>query len=436
MKYLKKYYHYYLCFLLFFFGILFLGYNNTDNIWNYGMAHAIRIGEIPYRDFNIITTPLYAYLMSFFLLFSDQYLFFVFGQSFLGVFAYSFVYQMIGKKVFYLIPAILLGFGYLFFPNYNFLVLVFLVLLLYLEKEEKSDYLIGFILGLLVLTKHTMGVVIILCSFLSTKSIKKCWHRILGMLGLGILFVVFLLVTGAFPSFWNLSVAGLFDFGGNNHYRSPFFLVLSLICFLYCIYRFIKYKGDVSNYYYLGSFFFLFPLVDLFHFQYLACMTLILILMNLKDKEIPKVVKSGVIVLFVFSILLNVCYHADVYSHSQFSQTNHFMGYLTTREYEEHFQEVLEDYESRENNWMFNYHNMFFDIASNHPISYMDIPLYGNFGYDGTNSMIKKVDDMHDVYFYVSDHENIQYAKEIYEHIKETSTYSYSVWIFDVYYKE
>ena len=43
---------------------------------------------------------------------------------------------------------------------------------------------------------------------------------------------------------------------------------------------------------------------------------------------------------------------------------------------------------------------MIFDIASDHKITYFDVPLYGNFGYDGVNSMNKKIDDMHDVYFY------------------------------------
>ena len=127
MKYFKKYYKYYLCFLIFFFALLFFGYNNTDNIWNYGMAHAIHMGEIPYLDFNIITTPLYAFYMSFFLLFYDSYLTFLIGQSLLGVLCYYFVDKMIHKKVLFLIPIIGFGLFYLFFPNYNFLVFTFIV---------------------------------------------------------------------------------------------------------------------------------------------------------------------------------------------------------------------------------------------------------------------------------------------------------------------
>ena len=35
-----------------------------DIIWNYSFSHAIRLGEIPYKDFNIISTPLYSFIMS------------------------------------------------------------------------------------------------------------------------------------------------------------------------------------------------------------------------------------------------------------------------------------------------------------------------------------------------------------------------------------
>ena len=79
---------------------------------------------------------------------------------------------------------------------------------------------------------------------------------------------------------------------------------------------------------------------------------------------------------------------------------------------------------------------MFFDIASDHQITYFDIPLYGNFGYDGVESMKKKVEEMHDVYFYVKGSENIQYCKEVYQTIIDSSEYRYKVWEFDVYYKD
>ena len=433
MKYFKKYYKYYLCFLIIFFSLLFFGYNNTDNIWNYGMAHAIHMGEIPYLDFNIITTPLYAFYMSFFLLFYDSYLTFLIGQSLLGVLCYYFVDKMIHKKVLFLIPIIGFGLFYLFFPNYNFLVFTFIVMLMYFDKEDSNDYLIGVLLGLLVLTKHTMGAVIVICSFLSTKSFSKIMKRIVGMIGPGIIFLSYLLITRSFSSFWNLSIMGLFDFGGHNNYRSTIFMILSVILLLITIVQMIKNPKDRALYYILGSFFFVFPIVDLFHFQYIL---FLFVIYYLSKHEIPKVFYSAGIVLTIFFTLFNICYHSKVYMNAEFSSIKHFDGYLVKKDYQKGMKELLDDYRSGDNHYMFSFSNMFFDIASDHEITYFDIPLYGNFGYDGVDTMKEKVDAMHDVYFYVQSHPNIQYCDEVYDYIVESSVFQRKVWNYEVYYKE
>ena len=38
-----------------------------DEIWNYGFSYNIASGLIPYKDFNMITTPLYSMLGAVFL---------------------------------------------------------------------------------------------------------------------------------------------------------------------------------------------------------------------------------------------------------------------------------------------------------------------------------------------------------------------------------
>ena len=38
---------------------IFLVPNNMDEVWNYGFSLAIRMGEIPYNDFNMVIPPFY-----------------------------------------------------------------------------------------------------------------------------------------------------------------------------------------------------------------------------------------------------------------------------------------------------------------------------------------------------------------------------------------
>ena len=54
-------------FLISFFAIHVLGFSNTygDPINSYGFAKAISMGQVPYRDFNMIVTPLYAVVFTY-----------------------------------------------------------------------------------------------------------------------------------------------------------------------------------------------------------------------------------------------------------------------------------------------------------------------------------------------------------------------------------
>lgn len=59
---------------LFLFGV-FLLWNlilfpiTLDEIWNYGFSHSLYSGLVPYKDFNMVITPFYPFLMSIGLLF-------------------------------------------------------------------------------------------------------------------------------------------------------------------------------------------------------------------------------------------------------------------------------------------------------------------------------------------------------------------------------
>ena len=72
--------------------------NNNDPIAMYAFSHAIRMGEVPYLDFNIISTPLYAFIMSSGLFLFDNYLMFVIEQSILVVILFYFIFKLFDKK--------------------------------------------------------------------------------------------------------------------------------------------------------------------------------------------------------------------------------------------------------------------------------------------------------------------------------------------------
>ena len=59
--------------LTFIFGFFFYSIY-IDEVWNYGFAYSISKGLIPYKDFNMVITPLYPFLLSFFINLFGNYL--------------------------------------------------------------------------------------------------------------------------------------------------------------------------------------------------------------------------------------------------------------------------------------------------------------------------------------------------------------------------
>ena len=85
---------------------------------------------------------------------------------------------------------------------------------------------------------------------------------------------------------------------------------------------------------------------------------------------------------------------------------------------------------------MFSLSSMFFDISTNHKITYFDIPLYGNFGYNGVNNMKKRIDSIHDVYFFIQFNDDRQFSDEIYNYIKKVSKKQKELEGYEIYYKK
>lgn len=407
----------YILLFIFFFLILFLfGQDNTDNIWNYGVSHALRMGELPYRDYNSITTPLYQFIMSIGLFIYDSYLTFIIEQSILCVLLTIIVEKLVKKNTLVVLSISFFPLFYILFPNYNFLVILLLLYLLYLEKNNKSDKLIGIILGLLVLSKHTVGGCVLIFSLFATKDLKKSLNRLLFSLIPMSIFLIYLLITKTFFNFFDLCLFGLFDFASSNKFFSLFYTSVMIICLIYSIYSIIK-KKDILNYYLLPSFTLLLPIIDMFHSNYLILFFLIIIFTRepLINKTFPK--RFGIILIIV-TIFCNV-FAYSTYNNLNLSTTGHMKYLLCSKERKQYIKNVLEKYNSYKNTCMLSMYSMYFDIESNKKITFFDIPLYGNFGYNGLNRMKDKIDNMHNTYIFVLDNENRQYVNVLNDYVRE-----------------
>ena len=175
--------------------LILFSVNYADVTWNYGMSHAIKVGEIPYKDFNILMPPLSQYLMSILLFIKDSYLVFLFEQAIIVTLFFIFMYKLIGNKFILLLPIIAFPRFFFILPNYNFLAIFLILILLYLEKNNKNDYLIGVILSLIILTKHSIGLFFLLFTLIGTFDFSKIKKRLLGIIPLLVVFLIYLLIN-------------------------------------------------------------------------------------------------------------------------------------------------------------------------------------------------------------------------------------------------
>lgn len=259
----RKYYQLIELFLIFILTLLFNIFCNEltiDELWNYGFSYNIATGLIPYKDFNMVITPLYPLLGAIFLkLFSYTLLSY---QCFNAIICTIIFYYLKKStpKAYYLIYAIFLLFAS---PNYSVLCLLFIYVLMDMEEHHKNDYLIGIILGLLFLTKQNVGVFLCIPT-LFTKDFKKIFHRIAGFLIPNIILLVYLLKNNILNSFIEYCFLGLKNFAKDNLYLPKVNVVIVIVIIIYLIYEYCKTK-EIKLLYIISFQLFAYPIFDTYH---------------------------------------------------------------------------------------------------------------------------------------------------------------------------
>ena len=213
-------------------GIL-ITYSNADNdlIWNYGFSYNFANHLLMYKDYNMVITPLYPFLGGFLMrILGNNFLIFNLYNTILSTILYYYLYK---KYPHTFIPSIIL-ISFILRPSYNFLVL-FLVLILLNIKEEK-DFFIGFILGLLFLTKQSFILLILPSIYLITRP-KRLFKRVGAFFLPCLFFLIYFILTNTFLDFLNYTFLGLFSFSSkNSFFNLGTIFILSLIIYLFLYY--------------------------------------------------------------------------------------------------------------------------------------------------------------------------------------------------------
>lgn len=435
LKIIIKYVFLFLIFLVF---TLILSPVNIDEIWNYGFSYNIYKGLIPYKDFNMVLTPLYPMIMAGFL--------HIFGKGILSIhivnaiilcFSSHLLFKMYGKKAYLIIILFFLPF-YLTFPSYNTFLVVLTIILIFLEKEKKDnkniDYLIGVVLGLLILTKQTVGFCVLIGSMIYAGNKNKIGKRVAGCLIPILVFTIYLIATNSYSQFFDLCFLGLLDFSKNSQGFNVY-TIITIILLLINIYLIVKEKDKLAYY----SLFFssiTIPICDLAHLSpYLVIIS---------NFIIPKIKKDLINykALFVSSVLIaSILVFSDNYDGAKSAYPNDLNNFNYRYISKTHYdltKKILNWMDGKKEQIIFLDANAYyFRLIRDEKIGYIDLINQGNWGYHGSKKLLKTLSQYKNTYFFINKEDyksHNQIDKNTLEYIFKNGEKKEEINCYEIYY--
>lgn len=436
---MKKYVKYIIIFIAIVSFNLFVYPLDLDEIWCYGFSHNIYSGLIPYKDFNMIVTPFYAFLISIpFHLFGSNILVFHVFQAFLLTLGFKFLFDLIGRKTWILFLFIFIPITN-FFPGYNLFLFFLLIILIWLEEKSNykyKDYIIGTIIGISILTKQSVGVFFIIPSLFYIKDKKRIIKRMICAFIPCFIFLIYLILTRSLSNFIDLCFLGLFDFTTENGRTFTLGFYLTVILFILTIYFMIKDKKKIIYCYTLCFYSMAIPLFDAKHFG----LVFLIFLFNIfycKDIKINISYE-----LFALCSLLGVsiliCFFYYKFDISYPNNISKFEYRLI----EKNNISITLDVSSyiknnKDKEFMFlDINGYYFKLINDIPITYLDMFNKGNFGYNGSEKMLNRVKNSKNTLFFVDSHELLrgnQSDKKVIKYVIKHGKKIDSVSVYDVY---
>lgn len=442
---MKKYIKYIILFIIFITTMLFIYIPfRMDTYVNYGFSYGIVNGQIPYKDFNIIVPLFGPFLYSLGLLVNKSIFIYYVEQSILLIVFCYYLFKLMDKKAWIIITALfcpyIFCFSYTMFPGYNFLILLEIVLLIYLNEKEKPDTIIGIISGLSIITKQNVGLAIFLVTIiypiLKNKNIKGSIKRFLfGMIPI-ILFIVYLLISNSFNYFIDLCFLGMNDFK-NNFQINYFYLSLVCISLIIVIIQFIKNKKINSSYfYYLVYLTIIYPLIEVYHVSLFLFLAFIVYIYNSKIHVSKHIVSISFVTITLFvSSYCFVC--KDFFNEIKIYRYHYFPIEYLSKSKKKDIDTIIKL--NKKENVIFigdPSKTIFFTATSNKKLNNYYIMFKGNQGAKGIKGLMKNLEHENDMYYVISFDESCQIDTNISKTISNNYKLIRQLDHFSIYYKE
>lgn len=471
--------------------ILIRPLSNLDEIWNFNMARGIANGLVPYKDINMIITPLLSFITAIFLKIFGTEMFVTRILAAILAFINLFLeYRILKKlkvnpvtaKIFILVIAFI--FKDYFCLDYNFFVLTMGLIIILLElkfhdkNSTKHQILVGLFGGFAICTKQSIGLLI--CAVIVLNKLyfvrnrenvkqvcKQIIFRVVGIMIPIIIFVVYLIGTKSFSYFLDYCIYGIQTFSNKKSYldlmRSQSLvgalsIVIPIVIFVTIAENilFKITKKEKSNFYTLTIyslpiFAIVYPIADDIHLLIASMVTLVLlaylmdVFIKFLSKKINKdaskyvaeffhIVTTLSILFFTASVEIN---NMDLLSSlSKYKEVEHFKYIYIDNNLKKSIEEIDEYIVSQSKNvYILDSNSALYMIPIDRYTKDYDLFLIGNLGAGGENAQIEKIKNEDAKYLIMNDNYGLNWQNPITvrAYIKQNLVKSETIGIFDVY---
>lgn len=470
--------------------------NDLDELWNYNFSNCIAQGLVPYKDLNMITTPFLHILVGIVLKFTFNNLMVYRVICAVVSTGVLFLVYLIIKKIIenryisLILTCIFCCIYYNFFRlDYNFFsLLLFLIIeyieLLKIDKERifKHNLIIGVLIGLIICTKQTIGIFVLLAIIISElilyrkienkKLIKQILLILAGCIIPIIVLVVYLLINGAFYDFIDYTILGISTFKNSVSYIEllhnyyfiirlfaillPVFAVISII--VNTLYRKTEKKETVALLASIPMLIVIYPIANVDHFLVgiaplfiyflVTIYNLLKFICNKFNNKFIKYIKIAIKIFLALFIVYNVTvliYNniSKYINHAEdYSKIKHFENILNFKCVEERIKSFNEFKKDKNNIIIADSEACIYFIPQDKYNKDFDTFNIGNFGQKSEEGIIEHIKESKDMYYLVKNNDDylnwqapknvIYYIRNNLEH-KETVQF-YDI-VYDVYYK-
>ena len=411
-----------------------------DEIWTFQFARRILYGQVPYRDFFMIVSPLKAQIDSLFLkIFSDQLITLrwvgLFSSLVYGFLLYRLSIKFGLNKRNSLIPVVLFFFSYTFFPfnNYNWFSLILIALILFplsSTQNWKNALIVGLLSAFLVLTKQNVGIYMLI-GIIFYYWITRYKFTFISFIGfcIGLLpEILYFQTKSSLPDFLKIFYENWIAFFNEFVlHKSLIFTLFILFVFIFFM-LFVLFKEKIKKVLEIENLFLLiminfivlgfsFPIFDLVHLFFLLPYLFLLIFIKWKCET------NVIFYLLAFLIVFKgfSCYFSI--QNSSISSFQRFKMIPIDQNLERSIS-LINDFQIKQmaagnHPYVIDYQNVLYDVAMDRLGHKYDCMLKGNFGKNGENEVISNISkDPKAVVIFQKDYTNQKQQTKITEYVK------------------